>query len=200
MSRLPGRVFFAYARRGVFVDDQNLYHLENRPLGGSRLARDPPIPSPVPPHRIPHSPPHAPLPNPFALSLSKRGPPVLTTHSTRITPALPPQRPRAPHPGRRGGSRTARPRERAPTLTRTPRANANPTTPPIVVPALAGTQGRGAARGVSVPHRIPHSPPHAPLPNPFALSLSKPVLRALEGGPPPAAPASPPPSCAPPRS
>ena len=44
-----------------------------------------------------------------------------------------------------------------------PATVATPWTPPIVIPAEAGTQRRGA--------------------RPFALSLSKPVLRALEGGP-----------------
>ena len=45
-----------------------------------------------------------------------------------------------------------------------PATVATPCTPPIVIPAEAGTQRRGA--------------------RPFALSLSKPVLRAHEGGPP----------------
>ena len=50
------------------------------------------------------------------------------------------------------------------------------------------SEGRGAAHPHRNPHRVPHSPSHARSPSPFALSLSKPVLRALEGGPPPPTP------------
>ena len=48
----------------------------------------------------------------------------------------------------------------------------------MVVPAKAGIQ-RGDGRGNPTQSRVARSP------SPFALSLSKPVLRALEGGPPP---------------
>ena len=53
-------------------------------------------------------------------------------------------------------------------------------------------EGRRAGHPHPQPHRIPYSPSQGRFPSPFALSLSKPVLRALEGGPPPpSAPAAP---------
>ena len=92
-------------------------------------------------------------------------------------PPVPPQR--DPHPT------TSSPR-------RPPPPSSFPHSPTSVIPAKAGTQ-RGAARGASVPHRVPHSPSQGRSPTPFALSLSKPVLRALEGGPTTNTPRRPPP-------
>ena len=117
------------------------------------------------PHRIPHSPPPAPLPNPFALSLSKGA------FHHQQPPHHP--RPRAPHPGRRGGSRTARPRERAPTLTPTPRANASHHTPHRRSRSRGNPgQGRGAGRL--------RPPSHPPLPSPKSVRPEP-----VDGPPPP---------------
>ncbi len=84
--------------------------------------------------------------------------------------------PRLSTPCRRGGSRTARPAAAGPS----PHRHQHPRrpTPPLVVPANAGIQGRGAAWGLSVRPRIPHSPPYARYPSPFPLSLSKGRCRA----------------------
>ena len=169
---------------------------------GNHAPNPPPPPHPTPPHRVPHSPSHARFPTPFALSLSKA--PLTTEQAPQPTPpaAHPPSSYRRKPVSR--GARRGAPPPKPPSYPQLPVVGAvreppvppqrdpHPTTssprrhptPPIVVPANAGIQGRGAARGVSVPHRIPHSPPHTRLPNPFALSLSKPVLRALEEAPP----------------
>ena len=88
-------------------------------------------------------------------------------------------------------------RDSHPTATSTPR---RPTHPPIVLPALPHRasflrrqEPRGARRGAPPSPIASPTPPKWRFPTPFAsLSLSKPVLRALEGGPPPpATPASP---------
>ena len=159
------------------------------------------IPPPLvaPPHRIPHSPPHArhscegrnpegcgearlrppsppPLPVVGAPPKSFRPEPVLRAHEggPRAHPRL------RKLPGRRGRFANRPPARAGPHPDPNPSRQTRPTTPPIVVPALAGTQGRCVARGVSFP------PSRPPLPTARALPKSvrpKPMLRAHEGAP-----------------
>ena len=69
----------------------------------------------------------------------------------------------SPTPCRRGGSRTARPAAAGPSTHR--HQHPRRPTPPLVVPANAGIQGRGAAWGVSVRPRIPPLPTVCALPD-----------------------------------
>ena len=124
---------------------------------------------------------------------TRRGP------STRVTPCegrnpegrgTPTTNPRrilgTPKPRRRGDSRIARPAKAGPS----PHNHQHSPTPTPPSSYRRKPVSRGAQSGASP---SPTHPSQGRFPNPFALSLSKPVLRALEGGPPPpAAPASPP--------
>ncbi len=145
------------------------------PLPIARALPDTVRPEPVEgPHRHQHPPPPRTPPSSYLRKPVSRG------ARRGAPPPKPPSHP--PLPIARALPESVRPEPvEGPLTTSNPRHTPHP---PIVVPANAGIQGRGAARGVSVPHRIPHSPPHTRLPNPFALSLSK-------GPSPPATPATP---------
>ena len=133
------------------------------------------------PHRLPHSPSHARTAIPFALSLSKglSHAPCLRRHECKgaVASVRPegnrrghgrraghPDRhciPDSPTPRRRGASRSARPAAAGPSPLHHQQPPPARRTTPRVIPAKAGIQ-RGAARGVSIPHRIPYSPTVGP--------------------------------------
>ena len=147
------------------------------PRAGARRGRRL-RPPPFPTFREPNLPPVIPAPNPRVIPAKAgtqrgagRGNP--TTAHRRRSPE-PVEGP--PTPRRRGLSRMARPAAAGPSPLHHHQHLPFPPAP-TVVPAFAGTQGRGTGAGRPVPlgRMVPrNSPPEGwRLQNPFALSLSK---------------------------